>query len=148
MKALSLTQPWASAVALGIKQWETRSWPTSFRGQFGVHAAKGFPGYAKQFANDEHFMCRMPDISELPLGFILCVAELTECRRTEDVVKELSDIERLYGDYSPGRYAFKLDNIHRLAAPVFHRGALGFWHVAWDETNEILRMLRNGDSNG
>jgi len=33
MKALSLTQPWATAMAIGIKEWETRSWPTSLRGR-------------------------------------------------------------------------------------------------------------------
>ena len=33
MRALSLTQPWATAIALGIKHWETRSWSTSYRGR-------------------------------------------------------------------------------------------------------------------
>ena len=32
MKAISLWQPWASAVALGSKRVETRSWSTSYRG--------------------------------------------------------------------------------------------------------------------
>jgi len=32
MKALTLYQPFASLVALGLKQVETRSWRTSYRG--------------------------------------------------------------------------------------------------------------------
>jgi hypothetical protein len=32
MKALTLHQPWATLVALGAKQIETRSWPTRHRG--------------------------------------------------------------------------------------------------------------------
>uniref|UniRef100_A0A6M3J354 ASCH domain-containing protein n=1 Tax=viral metagenome TaxID=1070528 RepID=A0A6M3J354_9ZZZZ len=32
MKAISLWQPWASAMALGWKKIETRSWGTSYRG--------------------------------------------------------------------------------------------------------------------
>lgn len=50
MKAISLTQPWATAIAVGVKQWETRSWPTGFRGPVAIHAAKGMPKWAKEFA--------------------------------------------------------------------------------------------------
>jgi len=40
MKALSLWQPWASAIALGSKRIETRGWATSYRGPLAIHAAK------------------------------------------------------------------------------------------------------------
>ncbi len=40
MKAISLWQPWATLVALGIKQTETRHWATKHRGQLAIHAAK------------------------------------------------------------------------------------------------------------
>lgn len=40
MKALTLTQPWASLVVLGEKSIETRSWKTSYRGPLAIHAAK------------------------------------------------------------------------------------------------------------
>ena len=40
MKALSLWQPWASAIACGSKTIETRSWDTSYRGRLAIHAAK------------------------------------------------------------------------------------------------------------
>jgi hypothetical protein len=43
MKALTLTQPWATLVAIGAKTIETRSWPTSYRGPLAIHAAKGYP---------------------------------------------------------------------------------------------------------
>lgn len=45
MKALSLHQPWASLVALGVKTIETRSWSTSYRGPLAIHAAKRTPEY-------------------------------------------------------------------------------------------------------
>jgi len=41
MKAITLTQPWATLVAIGAKQIETRPWSTSYRGQLAIHAAKG-----------------------------------------------------------------------------------------------------------
>lgn len=48
MRAITLTQPWSSLVARGQKKIETRSWQTSYRGPLAIHAAKGFPGYAKR----------------------------------------------------------------------------------------------------
>ena len=43
MKAISLWQPWASAVARRAKFNETRHWATSYRGTLAIHAAKRFP---------------------------------------------------------------------------------------------------------
>lgn len=40
MKALTIWQPWASLLACGAKQYETRSWATSYRGPIAIHAAK------------------------------------------------------------------------------------------------------------
>jgi activating signal cointegrator 1 len=144
MKALSLTQPWATAVAIGIKQWETRSWPTSARGDIAIHAAKGFPRWAKDFAAAEHEEGRLP--KDLPLGAIVCIAELMECRRTEVVEKEIGEIEQIYGDYAEGRFAFKLVNVRPLANPVPARGALGFWAVDWDLHRAISEQLKQPPS--
>lgn len=44
MKVLTLHQPYATAIALGHKRYETRSWWTSYRGPLAIHAAKGLPG--------------------------------------------------------------------------------------------------------
>lgn len=42
-RALTLHQPWASLVALGVKRLETRSWSTSYRGRLLIHAAARIP---------------------------------------------------------------------------------------------------------
>lgn len=139
MKALSLTQPWASAVALEIKRWETRSWPTHFRGEVCIHASKGFPKWAREFADLESLEHHA--LAELPLGYIVCVADLTECRQTETVAKELSELELKWGDYSPGRYAFKLENVRILDEPVYAKGALGFWTVGPEIARQVQRQL-------
>lgn len=41
MKALTLTQPYASLAAIGAKRIETRSWSTSYRGPLAIHAGVG-----------------------------------------------------------------------------------------------------------
>lgn len=39
MKAITLHQPWATLISLGVKSIETRSWSTSYRGPLAIHAA-------------------------------------------------------------------------------------------------------------
>jgi hypothetical protein len=38
MRILTLTQPWATMVALGVKRIETRAWSTRYRGALGLFA--------------------------------------------------------------------------------------------------------------
>lgn len=40
MKAITIWQPWASLLACGAKQYETRSWKTDYRGPIAIHAAQ------------------------------------------------------------------------------------------------------------
>lgn len=127
MKALSLTQPWATAIALGVKQYETRSWSTSFRGVIAIHASKGFPKWAREFASMELTLGRLP--ARLPLGAIVAVARIVGVFRVEEVAPQVSAIERLYGDYSAGRYAWQLGDVRALIEPVACVGALSLWTV-------------------
>ena len=41
MKALTLTQPYASLIACGAKRIETRGWSTRYRGWLAIHAGQG-----------------------------------------------------------------------------------------------------------
>jgi hypothetical protein len=53
MKALSLHQPWASLIGLGVKTIETRSWSTKYRGPLAVHASLRRPPYTHL----DHWTC-------------------------------------------------------------------------------------------
>lgn len=125
MKALTLTQPWAELVAAGLKQWETRSWSTGYRGLVAIHAAKGFPREAREFAAVERGLGRVP--ARIVLGAVVAVATLVDVKRTEEVGPSLSGLERHLGDYTPGRFAWQLADVHRLSEPIGCRGALGLW---------------------
>jgi hypothetical protein len=151
VKALSLYQPWASLVALGAKRFETRSWRTSYRGPLLVCASKTFPGDARDLCGEWPFHERLlphyadgrrVTVEALPRGCALAVAELVRCLPTEAAVSEWSvcedgaaeryaeEIE--FGDYTPGRWAWELRNVRRLAGPVPCRGAMGLWDVPAD----------------
>lgn len=43
MKAITIRQPWAGLIAVGEKVYETRSWPTKYRGPIAIHAGKSDP---------------------------------------------------------------------------------------------------------
>src|SRR5688572_29785081 len=87
MKVLSLTQPWATLVAIGAKQIETRSWKTAHRGPLAIHAAKGFPKAAKEICRQQPFNQALLDagfmwFDQLPVGCIVAVCHLVDVRAT------------------------------------------------------------------
>ena len=139
MKALSLTQPWASLVALGEKRVETRSWATKYTGPLAIHAAKGFPKWARETCMEEPFYSvlakqlaipsqRYGMVSEdLPRGAVLCIVKLMGCRRTEDVRYQLPEQELAFGDYAPGRFAWFLEFVEIVSELPLVCGHLGLW---------------------
>ncbi len=142
MKALTLTQPWATLVAIGAKRIETRSWSTSYRGPLAIHAAKGFPREAKELCGSPLFHealyaagydigLRSWDI--LPRGAVIATCRLVDCQRTDLFSREgygsafaLSKQEYAFGDYSEGRWAWTLAKIEPIT-PFQVKGALGLW---------------------
>lgn len=163
MRCLSLTQPWATLIALGAKKIETRSWATRYRGPLAIHAAKGLgpvggmKGLVRQCMPSVFYRALLPVLPEhirdlasppaiaehLPFGAIIAVCDLRDCVRTEYIASAgratsvswegertiwtLTDQERAFGDYSPGRFAWLLANIRPLATPIPATGALGLW---------------------
>lgn len=140
MKAITLTQPWATLVALGHKQRETRSWSTNFRGEIAIHAAKGYPAEAKDFTRYQ-VSVGLLNGDGLPLGAFVAVADLVDCRRTGCLADlDLTATERSLGDYSHGRFSFGLANI-RPIRPIGARGALSIWDVDPDDEAAIREAL-------
>ena len=134
MKAITLTQPWATLVAMGAKQVEPRSWSTAYRGQIAIHAAKGYPKEARELCETEPFKSILlpAPLMGLPapgdcLGMMLCVCDLWACKPVEKVRWTLSVTELAFGDYSDGRFAWGSRVTRVLDRPLPVRGALGLW---------------------
>ena len=75
----------------------------------------------------------------LPRGAIVAVAELVSVIPTEILNRQgswiidtdtwsMTDQERAFGDYTPGRYAWLLADVQPLATPIPTKGALGLWN--------------------
>lgn len=149
MKAISLHQPWASLIALGLKHYETRSWLTSYRGKLAIHAAKRpIDYYGRQLLNKVLLGANLPPgqrpfPEQLPLGCVVAVCRLIDCRlmvedfsrssnkETRIGIIEQTELEKALGDWRSGRYAWKLDNIVALPKPVGVSGRQGLWN--WDQ---------------
>ena len=129
MKALTLRQPWASLVAAGAKRWETRSWATRYRGPLAIHAAAGWrPVDVAHVPWPAALAMRVEDWERLPRGTVVAIAELVECLPAEAVAPGAP--EALFGDFAPGRWAWRLEGVRSLDPPVPARGRLGLWEIS------------------
>src|SRR3990172_1448755 len=154
MKALTLTQPWANLVAIGVKHYETRSWNTNYRGPLAIHAALKFPMAARwllasdpfrsEFIKAGYHIGPLKNLSWLPLGAIVATCKLADTVQTWEAIQidfGLSDEEIKFGDYSPGRWAWRLDNVKKLPEPIPAKGMLGLWETDAQVSAALLNSL-------
>lgn len=168
MRTISLWQPWASAIAFGSKTIETRHWPTNYRGPLAIHAATRFVlSEARQLELKVWWSALWPVTAELgepdrdtltkvlrglPRGCIVATCDMVDCVR----VDELSDTERDYiasprqscapglwteglmGGFSPGRFAWFLENI-QMTLHLPCRGRQGFF----DFPDQLIEAQRD-----
>jgi hypothetical protein len=144
MKALTLTQPWATLVAVGSKRIETRSWapPKSILGErIAIHAAKGFPKECQRLVYEEPFTdaliyAGLNRVADLPRGVVVATAVLrnfwstNETRCLENLC-EMYDcefkLESEFGDYSKHRFAWVLTDVEQFTTSIAAKGMLGLW---------------------
>lgn len=153
MRALTLIQPWATLIAVGAKRVETRSWGTSYRGPVIITASAKLPfDIVLIMARPLYTQAFMDYIEKggkpnLPTGAAVCVAELTDIAQTgvrgEDSpwVKNLSQSEREFGDYSPGRYGWIFLHVRKLKRPVPIKGARGLWTPTREQREAVEEEL-------
>lgn len=143
MKAISLWQPYASAVALKLKRNETRGRSTNIRGTIAIHAAKKCNRELEKLfdrlmsAGDFYHPVSGAgffSFTMLPKGGVIAIVDLVEVVPSWVMVKKgrLSELEMKLGDYSDNRFVWRFENIRRLAQPYFIKGAQGWFNVPDD----------------
>ncbi len=124
MKAITIWQPYAQAIALGLKTYETRSWPTKYRGKIAVHAS------IKPLSQEGKRLSEKYGIKNFSFSKIIVIADLTDCILiTEEFIKLQPQIEIDFGNWLTGYYAWKLENIQALKNPIKVSGKQGLWNV-------------------
>lgn len=136
MKAVTLYEPWAMLVAIEAKKIETRSWATRYRGALAIHAGKNWPSWAKLFLLREPFRSVLFPMDlyypeALPLGAIVAICDLEDCFKIDPGPLLISDQEKAFGDYIPGRFMWMLGSVKRVNPPIPAKGKQGLWD--WDE---------------
>jgi hypothetical protein len=130
MRALSYWQPWATAVALGLKRIETRSWATSYRGLIAHHAAQRWTREEREFLDDMRSDGFFPaKFIPIPRGAIVAVGRLVDIKRTEHLAGELTALEREWGNYGPKRYGWLFEDVRPLPEPVPWKGERGVFEI-------------------
>jgi hypothetical protein len=138
--AISLWEPWASALAGGFKLIETRHWPFpySLPRPLAIHAAKHRAPKRDAWFEEEVAEKIGLDYWTMPRGAIVAVATLVDCAKVmpngtlktaRGRVIELSDREEYFGNYEPGRFGWVFENVRKLEAPVPFKGRQGLFPV-------------------
>lgn len=140
MRAISLWQPHAALVARGLKQYETRGWSIEYRGPIAIHAAK------RKFKPAEYsreMRAQMlqdgVDSYSFVYGAVLCIVDLVDCIRANEIRGTLSAREFMYGNYDESegpRFGWKLENVRVLDKPVVLAGHQGIFH--WADGERVL----------
>ncbi len=124
MKAITIKQPFASLIAAGLKEYEFRTWKTSYRGEILIHAGKGI---------DKEAMKKFQSLNLVyPSGCIIAKANLTDCIPVTESVKEKLRTRNflIYSGTTEtpnwNGYGFKLENVETME-PIFVNGMLGLW---------------------
>lgn len=158
VKAISICEPWATLIRLGHKKLETRSWKTSYRGPLLICAAKTIVPWEHIFqlfeGNDFLTAMRKVGIDSLKYiekvgwrtavlkrmypGKAIAICNIAGIFKTEHIIRMVQMADRLdhtceynYGNYSPGRFAWSLDDIKPIV-PVPVTGKLGLFNVTAD----------------
>lgn len=138
MRAILLWQPWATLIALGVKQYETRSWSTPYRGPLAIHATKR-PIRRREITDPiEDVLIRKGErLDRLPLGCVLCVVRLVDVVPTEKIAAlaaadwRIKNEELHFGNYAHGRFAWRLELVKVAPEPIPAKGMQGLWNWQW-----------------
>ena len=127
MKVLSIKEPFATLIKDGIKQIETRSWKTNYRGKLFIHASLTKNNKSIIGRNE---LLKLIENKEMNYGNIICECELVDCiYMDEKFLNEIKNnhIEYICGHYDIGRYAWIFTNVKPIK-PIPAKGRLGIWN--------------------
>lgn len=129
MKALTISQPFASMIMRGEKFVENRTWATNYRGQLAIHAGKG-----TQYLS-------YSELENYPTGRIIAVCQLVACVSLEEIKEACDDPSRRHElvpntrltwtdieqhEHTEGPYCWILEDVQKVQY-VEVSGKQGLW---------------------
>lgn len=140
IKALTISQPYASTIADGEKWIENRRWSTSYRGPLAIHAGKG-----TQYLSTS-------ELRRYQTGCVLAVAELVACvpfevlqdrtcRWAELAYVGISVDDVRHNEHAEGPFCWILSDVRKLVNACPCNGSQGLWD--WRTTDRIEFVERS-----
>lgn len=158
LRAITVKQPWAWAIAHGGKTIENRSRSVAYRGPLAIHAGKGWSAEGGQSSSvREAFAPYRPSSApartierahypgRFVAGAVIAVAELVDAHRGDDCCLPWGHVRNLAATepHMPV-YHLVLANVRPLAEPVECRGALGLWRLPPEVADLVTLATRHG----
>lgn len=133
IKALTIKQPWAGLLVLGIKKNETRGWRTNFRGKLAIHSSKDIDQAGLRVL--QHLVDHLPDFSPGSFNYKTCTVtgsllgtvEMTDCISTNSQ-HPVTAFEAYLGNYDEDRYFWTMRNPDVFPNPIPIKGKLNLWN--------------------
>ena len=124
MKVITIKQPFASLIAEGYKEYEFRTWRSSYRGELYIHAGLGV---------DKEAMKRFAYLNlDYPKGQIIAKCKMTDCVLIDDKMKEILKekdpiiYKGAIENNNKQDYGFHLEEIEKIKS-IPAKGKLSFW---------------------
>ncbi|MEM6484185.1 MAG: ASCH domain-containing protein [Pseudomonadota bacterium] len=139
MKALTIHQPWASLILLGIKRYENRTWRTNYRGPLAIHAgssraswdiAEADPAIAADL--EQHGLNRQT----APHGVILGAVWLADC-----IGINLIPADAQSDPYASGPWCWVLASPTMLQKSLDCSGKLGLWTPQASSRSQMAKSV-------
>lgn len=143
VRALTIQQPFAHCVAIGVKTVENRSWSTSYRGPVAIHAGRQWARldpiphhltslFEEHLPSTDHesVLCRLAagqNPHGLVFGAVIAVVDLISCHRAADCCWPWGGEPGV--DERPG-WHWMFTDAHRLPQPIPAVGKQGLWEVS------------------
>jgi hypothetical protein len=150
MRALSVRQPWAWAIASAGKDVENRTRPTKHRGELAIHASLSYdemaaipvPSALGLFMDAVRAEVVGAHVPALARGAVIAVVEITGCHLSPDFGGTCGATRPLCSPWAQrDQFHWLLANVRPLARPVSAKGALGLWTVPADVESAVMAQL-------
>jgi activating signal cointegrator 1 len=141
MFVLSLLQPWASLIIMGVKTIETRRWQTAHRGPLLIHAGQRKAG--ESIALEPPIAKYIPHFNQLPFGAIIGQINLVDIVPVESLPLSTTALAsqslelNAFGDESINRFAWLLEDAIMFNKPIPARGHLHLWQFSLEPSYPI-----------
>lgn len=140
---ITVTQPYAELMMLGVKKFEMRGWKTTFMGELYIHASETRDFWALDLCHDDpSYRKHIADRTKLSFGAIIGKVTIVNVWPWNEAYLGLTHEEQAFCQYYGPTYngfAWMLDNPVRIN-PIRRQGPglPGIWHADIKEMEVAL----------